>query len=83
MKELLQLIRKSKTAKSGIVTIVWGILILFGVTEGPPPQTIDGLGHNQSGDMEKIVGIGALGSGLMTLKGRNDVEKRIKEKNNG
>lgn len=80
MKELLQLIKKSKTAKSGILTIVWGILILFGITEGSPPQTIDDMGKEQSNKKEVIVGFGALASGAMTLKGRNDVEKRIKEK---
>lgn len=80
MNEILQLIKKSKTAKSGIITVVWGILILFGVTEGNPPATIDDLGKEQSNNMEKVVGVGALASGLMTLKGRNDVEKRIKEK---
>ena len=79
MKELLQLIRKSKTAKSGIMTIVWGILILFGVTEGPPPDTIDALGERQTNATQTVVGIGALASGLMTLKGRNDVEKKVND----
>jgi len=79
MNEILQLIKKSKTAKSGILTIIWGILILFGVTEGNPPATIDDMGKEQSNNMEKVVGIGALASGMMTLKGRNDVEKKVKE----
>ena len=79
MNELLALIKKSKTAKSGLVTILWGILILFGVAEGDPPQTIDDIGKPQSNQREKVVGIGALATGMMTLKGRNDVEKRNKE----
>ena len=82
MKEILDLIKKSKTAKSGIVTIIWGVLILFGITAGPPPKTIDEMGQEQSNPIEKIVGVGALASGLMTLKGRNDVEKRNKKREN-
>ena len=83
MNELIALIRKSKTAKSGLVTILWGILILFGVTEGNPPQTIDDLSKPEtSNKMEMIVGLGALASGAMTVKGRNDVEKRNKENEN-
>lgn len=78
MKEILSLVRKSKTAKSGVVTIVWGILLLFGFTEGNPPQTIDDMGKKQTNTQETVIGVGALASGLMTLKGRNDVEKRIK-----
>lgn len=79
MTEILKLIRTSKTAKAGVVTIIWGILILFGITEGPPPQTIDELGKEQTNTKEIGVGVGALLSGLMTLKGRNDAEKKIKE----
>ena len=84
MNEILKLIRTSKTAKSGVLTIVWGILILFGITEGaPPPQTIDGLGKPpQSNNKETVVGVGALLSGLMTLKGRNDAEHKIKRLEN-
>ncbi len=78
MNEIVKLIRKSKTAKAGIVTIVWGILIVFGCAEGPPPQTIDDLGKEQTNTKETVIGIGALLSGLMTLKGRNDAEKKIK-----
>jgi len=84
MNEILKLIRKSKTAKSGVITIVWGILILFGITDKPVPQTIDGIAQTQqSNRTEDAVGIGALLSGLMTLKGRNDVEKRMKGTGDG
>jgi len=78
MNELLKLIKKSKTAKSGIVTVLWGILILFGAAQGPPPATIDDLGKKQSNTTQNVIGAGALASGLMTLKGRNDVEKKVK-----
>jgi len=80
MKELLNLIKTSKTAKAGLTTIIWGILLLFGITDKPVPQTIDQLGQEQksSSSTETLVGLGALGSGFMTLKGRNDAEKKIK-----
>ena len=80
MNEFMKLIKQSKTMKSGVLTIVWGILITFGVVNPSPPPTIDELGKKQDDTMLKVVGLGAAGSGLMTLKGRNDVEKRIKEK---
>jgi len=79
MKELLQLIRKSKTAKSGLGTILVGILILFGITDAAPPQTIDDIGSEQTNSTETVIGLGALLSGAMAVKGRNDVEKRMKE----
>jgi len=82
MKEFLQLIKNSKTAKAGTLTIVWGILILFGITDQPVPQTIDDMGQPQSNTTQTAVGVGALLSGLMTLKGRNDVEKHVKELEN-
>jgi len=68
---------KSKTMHAGIVTIVWGILILFGLAEGPPPQTIDQMGQDQKAPMQTVVGVGALLSGLLTLKGRGDAQKKI------
>jgi hypothetical protein len=84
MNEILKLIRASKTAKAGIVTIVWGILLLFGITDQtvPPAATIDDMDkpqQKQTNTTETAVGVGALLSGLMTLKGRNDAEKKIKE----
>jgi hypothetical protein len=83
MNELLKLIRASKTAKAGVVTIVWGILLLFGITDQTvPPATIDDMDkpqQKQTNTTETAVGVGALLSGLMTLKGRNDAEKKIKE----
>lgn len=79
MKDLLKLIRKSKTAKSGILTIVLGILILFGITEAPPPQTIDDMVAEQTSSTETVVGVGALLLGLIAIKGRADVEKKVKE----
>lgn len=82
MNDLLVLIRKSKTAKSGIVTIVWGILLIFGVGGVKPPQTIDEMNNPPDDTLMKIMGLGAAASGGMTLKGRNDVEKKIKEKDN-
>jgi len=83
MKELLALIRKSKTAKAGIVTIVWGILLMFGVGNQDAPETIDDM-NNPPSDLTRIVmSVGAALAGGMTIKGRNDVEKRIKETENG
>ena len=84
MNDLLKLFRKSKTAKAGIVTIVWGILLLFGL-DGiePPAETIDDLGNTNSQLILKLIGAGAAASGLITIKGRNDAEKKIKEKDNG
>jgi hypothetical protein len=82
MNEFMKLIKQSKTMKSGIVTIVWGILIFFGVVNPSPPPTIDDLGKKQDTTLLKLIGVGAAGSGLMTLKGRNDVEKKLKEKDN-
>lgn len=70
---------KSKTMHAGVVTIVWGILILFGFVEGPPPQTINQLGQKQSNNSQTAIGLGALASGLTALKGRSDAQKRIKE----
>lgn len=82
MNDFMKLIKQSKTMKSGIVTMVWGILIFFGVVNPSPPPTIDDMGKKQDDTMLKLIGIGAAGSGAMTLKGRRDVEKRIKEKEN-
>jgi len=78
MNELLNLIRKSKTAKSGVVTIIWGILLMFGVGGVSEPKTIDDMNTPPSNIIETLIGLGAAGSGVMTLKGRNDVEKRMK-----
>jgi hypothetical protein len=84
MNELLALIRKSKTAKSGLVTIVWGILLLFGVGGVKPPATIDEMANKPDDIIVKLLGLGALATGGTTLKGRNDVEKKVKElENNG
>jgi hypothetical protein len=80
MNELLGLIRRSKTAKSGVMTIVWGLLLLFGVGGIKPPETIDEMDKKPDDTMMKLLGLGALASGGTTIKGRNDVEKRIKEK---
>ncbi len=74
---------KSKTMGSGLVTILWGVLILFGHAEGPPPQTIDQLGKPAPVNKQTLLGLGALGTGLTTLKGRNDVQKRLEEATNG
>lgn len=82
MNDFLKLIKQSKTMKSGIVTMAWGILIFFGVVNPSPPPTIDDLGKKQDTTLLKLIGVGAGASGLMTLKGRRDVEKRIKEKEN-
>lgn len=82
MNEILQLIKKSKTAKSGVVTVLWGVLLLFGITDQPAPQTIDDMGKKQTNTKETVVGVGALLSGLMTLKGRNDAEHKIKRLEN-
>lgn len=79
MNEILSLIKTSKTAKSGVVTIIVGLLLLLGI--GNPEEiadTIDDVGCGGQSSMQTIVGIGALLSGLTTLKGRNDVEKRVK-----
>ena len=83
MNELLKLIRKSKTAKSGVVTIIWGILLVFGVGGVDPPKTIDDMNNPPDNTLMKLIGLGAGGSGLMTLKGRGDAEKKIKEAQNG
>ena len=68
---------KSKTMQAGVLTIVWGMLILFGLVEGPPPPTIDELGKQQTNNVQTLVGLGALGSGVLTLKGRSDAQKKI------
>ena len=77
--DILKLIRKSKTAKAGVLAIIAGILILVGITATPAPETIDQMEAEQQGTMSVVVGAGALLAGVMTLKGRNDVEKRIKK----
>ena len=80
MNELLALIRKSKTAKAGMVTIVWGFLLMFGVGNAMAPETIDDMNRPPE-DLTKIVmGIGAMLSGGVAVKGRSDVEKRIESK---
>ena len=66
--------------KSGIITIRWGVLMLLGAVDPELPKTIDELGRKQDTTSMKVIGLGALATGAMTLKGRNDVEKRIKRK---
>jgi len=72
---------KSKTMQSGVLTIVWGVLILFGFVspDSVPPKAIDGLDapQEQQNTMGTLIGLGALGSGLTTLKGRADAQKKI------
>jgi hypothetical protein len=69
---------KSKTIHAGIVTIVWGILMLFGITDpGPAPVTWEDPDPKPN-KMSTVIGLGALASGAVTLKGRADAEKRIK-----
>jgi hypothetical protein len=82
-----QWVKDSKTMTSGVMTIVWGILILFGFAQpgSTPPQTYDGLGKPQSkqaSPLQTIIGLGALGSGGFTLKGRADAQKKIEGKSN-
>lgn len=72
--------KESLTVKSGIVTILWGILMLFGVVEPSLPKTIDELGKKQDGNAMKVVGLGALASGGMTLRGRQKAQRKIEGK---
>lgn len=83
MNDLLGLIRRSKTAKSGVVTILLGVLLLFGVTGGSAPESIDQMETEAPVSTELIVGIVTLLAGGMTLKGRSDAEKRIKKSEGG
>lgn len=87
MSEMLSLIKTSKTAKSGVVTIAVGLLLLLGIVNpqditGGEVVSIDDMGNGGGGggqtQTERIVGIGALLSGFMTLWGRSDAQKRIK-----
>ena len=74
-----ELIKKSKTAQSGVTTILLGIvMILFG---GNPEvaKSIDGMGLQSENRITEIVSLALVGSGGMTLKGRADVEKRHKD----
>ncbi len=80
-----QWVKDSKTMKSGVMTIVWGFLVLFGLASpgSTPPQTYDELGKPQSkqaSPLQTIIGLGALGSGGVTLKGRADAQKKIERK---
>ena len=77
---------KSKTVRSGVITIVWGILVLFGYAEGPAPQTIDQLGQKQKAPIKTLIGLAGLGAGAMAIKGRYDADtplrrRKGKEKN--
>jgi len=83
MNDILKLIKNSKTAKSGIITIVVGILIMFGAV-GPDNQqaTIDDIGQKTQNIVTELIGLFAMVNGVVTIKGRNDAEKKIKELNN-
>ena len=71
---------KSKTVRSGLVTIVWGFLILFGFAEGPPPQTIEQLGQKQKTPVQTLIGLGALATGGTAIKGRYDGNEPLRRK---
>ena len=79
MNELLQLIRKSKTAKAGIVTIVWGILLMFGVGNAKPPDTIDDMNRPPQDLTRIVMAVGTALTGGVTVWGRSGAEKKIKE----
>ena len=82
MDEFLKLTKNSKTMKSGLVTIILGILLLLGIGSPESPETIDDMNNQPDNHVLHLIGLGALGSGLRTLEGRKDVEKRNKEKEN-
>ena len=71
---------KSKTIQSGIITIVWGVLMMFGMVDPELPKTIDELGRKQNTNSLKVVGLGAMASGAMGIKGRYDAKTKIKRK---
>lgn len=73
-------VKKSTTVRAGVITIVWGILMLMGLVEPELPKTIDELGKKQDTKAIKAVGLGSLASGLYTLRGRQKAQRKIEAK---
>lgn len=73
-----QWVKKSKTVKAGIVTELMGLFMIIFGAQSTPPKTIDEIGKEQKDTTSKVVGLGLLGAGGLTLKGRADAQKKIK-----
>jgi len=81
-------IKKSKTIKGGIATMLLGLFITIFGTSGGPPKTVNGLDRvyksvddldkKQKDTTSKIVGLGLLGSAGLVLIGRANAQKKLK-----